>query len=186
MKHYLMLPILLIAAAFSAQAQEKTEVNEKFFEAQIREYVYQLELSDEQKAAFIPVFKRYSEALKATFTKPAAPAAEKAVGEKPAKGERPHLTKEQAAARLKARIERQQKAQAVRLQFVDEFAEVLEPRQLMRIFEVEKDIQHKVKARQGGPQGGHGGQFHGGPNGGNRGQNGGGYRPGGNRSQGNE
>lgn len=178
MKRYFMIPILLIAAAFSAQAQEKTEVNEKFFEAQIREYVYQLELSDEQKAAFIPVFKRYSEALKATFTKPAAPA-EKTVGEKPAKGERPHLTKEQAAARLKARIERQQKAQAVRLQFVDEFAQVLEPRQLMRIFEVEKDIQHKVKARQGG----HGGQFHGGPNGGNRGPNGGGYRPGGNRHQ---
>lgn len=151
MKRYFIIPVLLIASAFSAPAQEKAEINEKFFEAQIREYVYQLELSDEQKAAFIPVYKRYSESLRATFKSHAD--AGKKVGEKPAKGERPHLTKEEAAARLKAKIERQQKAQAVRLQFVDEFAEVLEPRQLMRLFEVEKDIQHKVKARQGHPQG---------------------------------
>ena len=143
MKRYFIIPMLLLAAAFSAQAQENGDaLNEKFFEAKIREFVYQLELTDAQKAAFVPVYKQYDEAMKAALGKP----------EHHGKPE----TKEAAAAVVKARIERQQKAQAVRLDYVDAFADVLEPRQLLKLFKVETQIQNKLKARQGGQHDGHG------------------------------
>ena len=167
MKRYFIIPMLLLAAAFSARAQENGEgVNEKFFEAKIREFVYQLELTDAQKAAFVPIYKKYDEELKATLGKPERPAG------------RPQ-TSEEAALRLKAQIARQQNAQSVRLKYVDEFASVLEPRQLMQIFKVEAQIQNKLKARQGGQHGGHGqggprGSFGpGGPGQGGSGQGGG-------------
>ena len=150
MKRFLIIPLLLIAAAFSGQAQENGDgVNEKFFEAKIREFVYQLELTDAQKAAFVPVYKKYDEEMKATMGKI----------ERPGKKAE---TSEDAAARVKAQIERQQKAQSVRLKYVDEFATVLEPRQLMWLFRVETDIQNKLKARQGHPNG-QPGHFQGGP-----------------------
>lgn len=159
MKRYFILPLLLLAAAFSGQAQEKGEgVNEKFFEAKIREFVYQLELTDAQKTAFVPVYKKYDEAMKA------------AVGKHERQG-KPE-TKEAAAAIVKARIERQQKAQAVRLDYVDAFAEVLEPWQLLKLFKVESQIQGKLNTRQGGPNGkfGPGRPGQGGRPGGNPGQ----------------
>ena len=143
MKRYFIIPMLLLAAAFSAQAQENGDAfNEKFFEAKILEFVYQLVFTDAQKAAFVPVYKQYDEAMKAALGKP----------EHHGKPE----TKEAAAAVVKARIERQQKAQAVRLDYVDAFADVLEPRQLLKLFKVETQIQNKLKAPQGGQHDGHG------------------------------
>ena len=155
MKRFFIIPLLLIAGAFSLQAQEKGDkevVNEKFFNAKIREFVYQLELTDAQKEAFIPVYKRYCEDMKATFKRPekAKPEAKPGTDKK---GQRPQMTSEDAAKRLKHIIECQQKAQTIRLQYIDEFAKVLEPRQLMRLYDVEDQIQHKVMTRQGAHQG---------------------------------
>ena len=49
---------------------------------------------------------------------------------------------------VKDRIASQQAAQAIRLKYVDEFAAVLAPEQLCRLYDVEGQIQHKLKARK--------------------------------------
>ena len=132
-----LISILVLLSSLVAFGQDKKEdVNNRFFDAKIREFVYHLNLTDEQKAKFVPIYKRYNDEMRAT------------VGErqKPAKA----ATSEEAAAKVKARIENKQKAQNIRLKYVDEFATVLEPKQLDRLFEVESQIQKKLKERKDG------------------------------------
>ena len=140
------LGIAMMAIAAYGQDNNEKPVNDRFLDAKIREYVYQLELSDEQKAQFVPIYKRYSEEMHSNMQRHG------------------------------------QKAQAVRLKYVDEFATVLEPKQLLKLFEIENGIQQKVMMRKGGQH--QGGQYQGGqrpqwggqrPDGGQRPQ--GGERP---------
>ena len=140
----LFLTFFVTILSLGAFAQEKeTEVNQKFFDAKIREFVYWLELTDAQKASFIPIYQKYNDEMRQNVGK----------REKPAK--KPE-TSEEAATVLKSKIERQQAAQAIRLKYVDEFATVLNPDQLMRIYEVEGQIQHKLSNRQHGHGNGRG------------------------------
>ena len=128
----MLISIILCLSTLTAICQEKAEeVNNRFFEAKIREFVYRLELTDSQRDAFIPVYKRYSDEMHA------------AVGERQRDHEKA-TTSEEAAARAKEHIERQQKAQAIRMKYVDEFAQILTPSQLSRLFEVENQIQRKL------------------------------------------
>lgn len=130
--------MLILLSSLVAFGQDKKEdVNNRYFEAKIREFVYHLNLSDEQKAKFIPIYKRYNDEMKAT------------VGERH-KPSQKAATSEEAAAKVKARIERKQLAQSVRLKYIDEFATVLEPKQLDRLFDVESKIQKKLKERKDG------------------------------------
>ena len=166
------LGIAMMAIAAYGQDNNEKPVNDRFLDAKIREYVYQLELSDEQKAQFVPIYKRYSEEMHSNMQRHG----------KNAKSGEKELTSEDAVKIVKGRIERQQKAQAVRLKYVDEFATVLEPKQLLKLFEIENGIQQKVMMRKGGQH--QGGQYQGGqrpqwggqrPDGGQRPQ--GGERP---------
>lgn len=136
----MLIPILLCLVSLPAICQEKAEdVNNRFFDAKIREFVYRLELTDSQRDAFIPIYKRYSDEMRA------------AVGVRQ-QGREKAETSEEAAARTKEHIERQQRAQAVRLKYVDEFASVLSPVQLSRLFEVENQIQRKLMSYKKGGQ----------------------------------
>ena len=136
----ILIPILLCLSSLTAICQEKAEdVNKRFFDAKIREFVYRLELTDTQRDAFIPIYKRYSDEMRAT------------VGERQQNREKA-VTSEEAAARAKEHIERQQRAQAVRLKYVDEFAAVLSPSQLGRLFDVENQIQRKLMSYKKGGQ----------------------------------
>ncbi|MGN1210243.1 MAG: Spy/CpxP family protein refolding chaperone [Candidatus Cryptobacteroides sp.] len=136
----MLIPILLCLVSLPAICQEKAEdVNDRFFEAKIREFVYRLELTDNQRDAFIPIYKRYSDEMR------------EAVGERQQDREKA-ATSEEAASRAKEHIERQQRAQAVRLKYVDEFAAVLNPSQLGRLFEVENQIQRKLLSYKRGGQ----------------------------------
>ena len=137
MKRFL-LTILISLTAFSAFAQEQeASVNERYFEAKIREFVYQLRLSDEQKAQFVPLYKRYNDEMRTTLGEPEKPAA-------------PPATAEEAAAWEKKRIKNQQAALDIRLKYVDEFAAVLDPHQLLRLFHIEGQILQKQMDRKGG------------------------------------
>lgn len=150
----LFLSILVAMMAFTAFCQEQEEsVKQRFFDAKIREFVYRLELTDQQKEQFIPIYKRYNDEMKATV-----------VGNRE-KRPTPPATAEEAAALEKSRIERQQAAQAIRMKYVDEFATVLNPGQLSRLFEVESQIQRKLMNRKSGHGPGQGrGHGHPGPN----------------------
>lgn len=136
----MLIPIILCLSSLTAICQEKAEdVNKRFFDAKIREFVYRLELTDSQRDAFIPIYKRYSDEMRA------------AVGERQQNREKT-ATSEETAARAKEHIERQQRAQSVRLKYVDEFASVLNPSQLGRLFEVENQIQRKLLSYKKGGQ----------------------------------
>lgn len=136
----MLIPILLCLVSLPAICQEKAnDVNNRFFEAKIREFVYRLELTDNQRDAFILIYKRYSDEMRAT------------VGERQQDREKA-VTSEEAAAKAKEHIERQQRAQAVRLKYVDDFAAVLNPSQLGRLFEVENQIQRKLMNYKKGGQ----------------------------------
>ena len=112
-------------------------MNQRYFDAKIREFVYRLHLTDQQKEQFIPIYKRYIDEMRAT------------VGERE-KRTTPPATAEEAAALEKTRIERQQAAQAIRMKYVDEFATVLDPDQLSRLYQVESQIQRKLMSRKNG------------------------------------
>ena len=128
--------LLIMFLSLAAFAQETGEnVSQRYFDAKIREFVYRLELSDRQKEQFIPIYKKYNEEMR------------ESVGERPRQDVRP-ATAEEAAALEKARIERQQTAQSIRLKYVDTFATVLTPDQLGRLYQVESDIQKKLMGRK--------------------------------------
>ena len=122
-------------SAFAQEPQQEVDLKQRYFDAKIHEFVYLLNLTDQQRDAFIPVYKRYDDEMHA------------ASADKKRRGPRP-ATSEEAAAFVKDRIASQQAAQAIRLKYVDEFAAVLAPEQLCRLYDVEGQIQHKLKARK--------------------------------------
>ena len=128
---------LFALTAFGQNHGHGSDVNQRYFDAKIREFVYRLNLTDQQRDAFIPIYKRYSDEMRASVGKLSRP------DERPA-------TSEDAAALTKARIERQQIAQNIRIKYVDEFAAVLAPDQMSRLYEVESQIQRKLMSRKNG------------------------------------
>ena len=123
----------MMLVAFTAYAQDKKDQDpkEKFFQARVKEMVYRLNITDEQKPEFVKIYRAYSEAMReAMGTMPKRDGMKK--GERPkadasqAKPERKKITKEEAVKMEKAKVERQMKAQEVKLQYIDEFAKVLE------------------------------------------------------------
>ena len=135
----ILLTISAMLAVITALAQKPDEgANGCFFDTKIREFVYRLELTREQEDQFVVLYKQYSEDMHA------------AVGDKKKDGFKvKDATVEEVAARVKARIERQQKAQNVRLAYVDKFAKILNGKQLNKLYKVEKEIQDKLKERKG-------------------------------------
>ena len=128
--------MLLVIVAITAGAQEKKNENfaERMFEAKVREMTYRLELTDAQKEKFVPIYRQYNNEMRAAWgerRKPGKPANE-----------------QESLAATKAKMERQQRAQAVRIKYVDEFAKVLDAKQVKRFFEVENNMQKKMRQRK--------------------------------------
>ncbi len=125
--------LLLTAITASAQAPKANDLKERLFDAKVREMVYYLHITDEQKPHFVPIYRRYSDEMRTVFNDPT-------------RSSQPSTAKE-AAEMQKQRMIRQQKAQTIRMKYIDEFATVLNASQLNRFFEVESKIQLKLKAR---------------------------------------
>ena len=144
----LMMTMLLAIVAMTATAQDKKagEINEKYFDARVSELVYRLDMSDDQKAKFTPIYKRYCEEMRALM----GPIMKhkKEMKELKEKGEKKQLTEEEKLARTKKRMECQQQAQTIQLKYVDEFATVLSAEQVNKFFQVENNIQKKLKDRK--------------------------------------
>ena len=143
--------LLLSTLSVAAQNEKNDSIQEKFFNAKVRELVYRLDISDEQKAKFVPIYRRYNEEMRTAMGAPM----KKRGDRKGAKAQQPqpkHRTSADVAAAQKKMVERQQKAQAVQLKYLDEFAQVLDARQLSRFFDVEKKIQKKLFERKNHPR----------------------------------
>ena len=180
-KSFILIAMLLVAFTAAAQEKKDQDPKERFFQARVKEMVYRLNITDEQKPEFVKVYRSYSAAMhEAVGQKPKREGIQRGENKQKegnqAKPERKKITMEEAVKLEKGKVERQQKAQAVKLQYIDEFAKVLKPEQLVRFFGVEQQIQQKLNSRQQGRKPGVNGQRARG----NRPQ-----RPQGNRMQGN-
>lgn len=162
--------IAMLLVSFTMAAQDKgnrEEMKEKFFQAKVKEMVYRLDITDEQKPEFVKVYKAYTEDMRNAFgegmpNRPMPPKGGMKKGEKPqgnpgeAKPERKQLTMEEVVKIEKDKVARQQRVQAVKLKYIDEFAKVLDAKQLSRFFAVEAQMQNKLRAKQQGAHHGKG------------------------------
>lgn len=138
--------LLLHACILAAWAQtlSSTNVNERLFDAKVREPVYRLHITKEQENEFIPIYRRYNEEMTALW--------------KDARNKRSMTSGRNKVEYTKRKIERQQQAQNIRLRFIDVFAAVLNEVQLSRLYEVESIIQKKLIRRKQNKSGKHTGQ----------------------------
>ena len=126
--------LALMAVTVMAQEQTNASLNERYYQAKVRELVYRLQITSQQQKKFEPIYRRYCEEMTALWAerkKPISP-----------------NTSSNAAEIEKRKMEMQQRAQGIRMKYIDEFATVLNARQVEKFFEVESDIQQKLKRRR--------------------------------------
>ena len=126
---YLLTVMVMALFSLSAMASDNgaSSLNERFYQAKLREMVYRLHITTEQQKKFEPMYRAYWNERK----KPIKPS-----------------TSTDAAAMAKRKMEMQQRAQGIRMKYVDKFATVLNARQIDRFFDVESAIQKKLKERR--------------------------------------
>ncbi|MBQ9556748.1 MAG: hypothetical protein IJV05_11050 [Muribaculaceae bacterium] len=127
--------LMLMAVTTMAQEQARqASLNERFYQAKLRELVYRLHITSEQQKKFEPIYRSYCEEMTALWNDRKRPI-------KPS-------TSSDAAAMAKRKMEMQQRAQGIRMKYIDKFATVLNAHQVDRFFEVESAIQKKLKERR--------------------------------------
>ena len=131
-----MMITFLLMMTFFASAQDAQKINERYFQAKVSELALRLEMTETQKTKFIPIYRRYSEEMRATI----------GVRQRPTKP----LTDEERLELTKRKMQRQQQAQAIRIKYIDEFSTILSASQVSRFFEVESEIQRKLMERRQG------------------------------------
>lgn len=184
----LILTLLLVITATVASAQQKNDENfaKRLFEARLAEVCLRLQLTDEQKNKFAPIYEQYCKEMSELRDKqheghrPMRPGMrpEKRPEKRPAM--RPGMRRPEGHAKPEARkrpadadkakqptdanktkqlsdadkvknmknhMEKQMKAQEIRLTYADKFATVLSDKQLLKFYEVENNIQEKLHQR---------------------------------------
>lgn len=187
MKQFLITMLLLVTAmAASAQKPGEENFSKRLFEARLAEMCLRLNLSDEQKSKFTPLYEQYCNEMRELRGKPHDGRRPMGPGMRPgpgrpgmhqgghgmherhnnaerkdntqrkdntAKTERQKEENKQPVSdadkvkRMKEHMEKQKKAQEIRLAYADKFAAVLSDKQLVKFFEVENNIQEKLQNR---------------------------------------
>lgn len=127
--------LFVFSLMFSLSAVGQGSLNERLFQAKVRELVVRLHISEAQRHKFVPVYRRYSEEMLALWNSGGGRRGAASVTEQ-----------------TKRRMLLQQQAQGIRMKYVDELATVLTPTQVERFFEVESIIQKKLMERKVRPQ----------------------------------
>lgn len=133
-KIFIILLLSVISMTAMAQGNKGTTLNERLYKAKVRELVYRLHITEAQQKKFEPIYRAYCEEMTALWAERKRPI-------KPS-------TSSDAAAIEKRKIEMQQRAQSIRMKYIDKFATVLTPNQVERFYEVESIIQQKLKERR--------------------------------------
>lgn len=169
--------LLLLIAATVANAQNSDEPNfsKRLFEAKLAEVSLRLNLTDEQKSKFAPIYEQYCNEMneligrphngRPMMRRPGAPGmrpdgpgakrgnkdkkdkSDKADKKNKADRQRPEKSDADKVKHMKERMEKQKKAQEIRLNYSDKFAIVLTDKQLLEFYDVEDDIQRKLHER---------------------------------------
>ena len=133
-KIILLLNIVLVNLTAMADEGNSSSLNERLYRAKVRELVYRLHITEEQQKKFEPIYRSYCEEMSALWAERKRPI-------KPS-------TSSDAAAMAKRKMEMQQRAQGIRMKYIDKLATVLNAEQVDRFFEVESIIQKKLKERR--------------------------------------
>ena len=125
--------LVLFGLTTAANEGNKGSLNERLYQAKVRELVYRLHITAEQQKKFEPIYRSYCEEMSALWASRKRPIKPSTSGD--------------AAAITKRKMELQQKAQGIRMKYIDKLASVLNAEQVERFFEVESIIQKKLKEK---------------------------------------
>ena len=125
--------LMLIGLTSAAADSNNSSLNERLYNAKVRELVYRLHITADQQKKFEPIYRSYCEEMSALWAERKRPI-------KPS-------TSSDAAAIAKRKMEMQQRAQGIRMKYIDKLATVLNAEQVDRFFEVESIIQKKLKEK---------------------------------------
>ena len=131
----IMIWMTMALVCLTAMAGEgNRSLNERFYQAKFKEMVYRLHITAEQQKKFEPIYRDYCEEMTDLWNDRKRPI-------KPS-------SSSDAAAIAKRKMEMQQRAQGIRMKYIDRFATVLNANQVDRFYEVESIIQKKLKQRR--------------------------------------
>ena len=132
-KLMILFTLMLIGLTSAATGSNNGSLNERLYKAKVRELVYRLHITADQQKKFEPIYRSYCEEMSALWAERKRPI-------KPS-------TSSDAAAIAKRKMEMQQRAQGIRMKYIDKLATVLNAEQVDRFFEVESIIQKKLKEK---------------------------------------
>lgn len=153
---YVILAALLIGSQMTLSAQNKEDNKEKkqrptpeqVAQMQTNQMVKALMLDDATAAKFTPVYEKYLKELRECRMMNRKAKAEKAKGtEADAKKEvqRPSMTDAEIATMLRNQFTQSRKVLDVREKYYNEFSKILSQKQIMRIYQLEKNNANKFK-----------------------------------------
>ena len=132
-KLMILFTLMLIGLTSAAADSNNSSLNERLYNAKVRELVYRLHITADQQKESEPIYRSYCEEMSALWAERKRPI-------KPS-------TSSDAAAIAKRKMEMQQRAQGIRMKYIDKLATVLNAEQVDRFFEVESIIQKKLKEK---------------------------------------
>ena len=132
-KLIIIIVVALLGLTATAQDNQNHSLNERLYKAKVRELVFRLHITPEQQQKFEPIYRSYCEEMTALWNERKRPI-------------KPSMSTD-AAAMAKRKMEMQQRAQGIRMKYIDRLATVLNASQVDRFFEVESIIQKKLKER---------------------------------------
>ncbi len=132
-KIIILMVVMLIGLTSVANDGNNGSLNERLYKAKVRELVYRLHITADQQKGFEPIYRSYCEEMSELWASRKRPI-------KPS-------TSSDAAAIAKRKMEMQQRAQGIRMKYIDKLATVLNADQVSRFFEVESIIQKKLKEK---------------------------------------
>jgi len=124
---YILMTLLWVPAM--AQHSNTRQFNQRLFDAKVAQIVKSLNMTDEKKAQFVPIYKDYSEEMIKVWNE-----LESSSGDE--------------MEQLKRDMLRQERSQAIRLKYTDRFAKVLTAQEISKFYKVENEIQRRLKERR--------------------------------------
>ena len=132
-KIIILMVVMLIGLTSVANDGNNGSLNERLYKAKVRELVYRLHITADQQKKFEPIYRSYCEEMSELWASRKRPIKPSTSGD--------------AAAIAKRKMEMQQRAQGIRMKYIDKLATVLNADQVSRFFEVESIIQKKLKEK---------------------------------------
>lgn len=168
--------MMMVSATAEAQTEQRESRRAEMQARQTEALIKDLELTDEQKAKFEPIYTNYQNELAALRPETEREKADGTTGAsaQSSKKEKKQMTDAEATARVQEYFTRQAeqiRQSELRLdiqkKYCAEFSAILTPQQLLKVFSPRRNRNGQGGQRgQGGGQRGQGGQGFGGPRGG--------------------